>query len=163
MKKLSDKERRFVAEYLIDQNGTQAAIRSGYSKRSAKELAHRLLTKAHIRAAIDEKLTKVEEKALVTKEYVLTALKDITERCMQREPVMEFDYVEKEMRQVTAFDPKTGKTVGVWEFDSSGANKAVENLGRHLKLFTDKQEVDISGGLAERIKKARERTKHKAA
>ena len=51
-KKLTPKHARFVEEYLIDANGTQAAIRAGYSKRSAKVTASQNLSKANIAAEI---------------------------------------------------------------------------------------------------------------
>lgn len=159
MKTLSHKERRFVAEYLVDHNGTQAAIRAGYSAKTACEQASRLLAKVKVRAAVEKKLQVVEEKALVTKEYVIKSIKEVVERCMQHEPVMEFDHVEKELVQKKVFDMETGKMVGVYEFDSSGANKGLENLGRHLKLFTDKVEATITDSIADRLKRARDRAK----
>lgn len=58
-KKLNPKQLRFCREYVIDHNGTQAAIRAGYSKRTAKEQAYDLLTKPHVQGEI----AKLEEKA----------------------------------------------------------------------------------------------------
>ncbi|WP_324671053.1 terminase small subunit [Hymenobacter sp. GOD-10R] len=55
--KLTDKQQRFVEEYCVDWNGTQAAIRAGYSDSAAAEIAYENLRKPHIRAAIDERLT----------------------------------------------------------------------------------------------------------
>jgi phage terminase small subunit len=52
---LSDKRARFVAEYCLDQNGTQAAIRAGYAPGSAYSAAHRLLKNDEIRAAVAER------------------------------------------------------------------------------------------------------------
>ena len=60
MASLNPKQRRFVAEYLKDQNGTQAAIRAGYSKKTANEQASQLLAKLNIRKLVDEKLSKIE-------------------------------------------------------------------------------------------------------
>lgn len=51
-KPLSDLQQRFVEEYLVDQNATQAAIRAGYSAKTAKEQASRLLTKVNVSAAL---------------------------------------------------------------------------------------------------------------
>jgi phage terminase small subunit len=51
-KTLTDKQRRFVEEYCLDLCATQAAIRAGYSRRSAKEQGHENLTQPHIKAAI---------------------------------------------------------------------------------------------------------------
>lgn len=53
---LTGKQRAFIAEYMKDRNGTQAAIRAGYSAKTAGSIAHENLTKPEIRRAIDEKL-----------------------------------------------------------------------------------------------------------
>lgn len=50
---LTDKQKRFCEEYVIDWNGTRAAIASGYSKKTAKEIASENLTKPNIKAYID--------------------------------------------------------------------------------------------------------------
>jgi phage terminase small subunit len=52
-KQLSARERRFLDEYLVDLNATQAAIRAGYSARSAKVLGHRVLHRPHVAAAVE--------------------------------------------------------------------------------------------------------------
>ncbi|MGE9266402.1 terminase small subunit, partial [Escherichia coli] len=54
MAALSEKQRRFVAEYLIDLNGTQAAIRAGYSAKTAQEQSSRLLSNVMIAHAISD-------------------------------------------------------------------------------------------------------------
>lgn len=63
---LNAKHQRFVAEYLKDQNATQAAIRAGYSERTAKQQGSRLLTNADIAAAVKVKQTRVAKKAEIT-------------------------------------------------------------------------------------------------
>ena len=134
----------FVAEYMKDKNATQAAIRSGYSKKTAYSIGSENLKKPEIAEAIEYKLKEVEEKSLVTSDYVIQGFRDVAERCMQREPVMRFDYEEKqlvqEQEEVTDKDGKT-HTEGVWKFDSHGANKALESLGRYLNLFKDKDQA----------------------
>lgn len=71
---LSPKERRFVAEFLIDQKGGPAAIRAGYSKRSADQIASRLLRKDKVGRAVDRLLKKVEEKAELTAQAIRDAV-----------------------------------------------------------------------------------------
>lgn len=68
---LTPKMRVFVAEYLKDANGTQAAIRAGYSKATAGSQAERLLKKVEIRRAVDEALSKVEAKCELSVERTL--------------------------------------------------------------------------------------------
>jgi phage terminase small subunit len=127
---ITAKQQRFCEEYLIDLNGKQAAIRSGYSERTAEVQASRLLSKANVSARIAELKAARVERTEITADYVLTGLKEVAERCLQRVPVMEFNYEMKRMVQKTDSDDK-----GVWEFDSSGANRAFELLGKHVGVF----------------------------
>ncbi|MGO4840156.1 terminase small subunit, partial [Rhizobiaceae sp. 2RAB30] len=71
MTDLTPKQARFVEEYLIDLNATQAAIRAGYSQRYANDQAAQLLTKPQIRAAIDRKKVSRSERTEVTSDRVL--------------------------------------------------------------------------------------------
>jgi phage terminase small subunit len=71
---LNDKQRRFAAEYLKDQNATQAAIRAGYSEKTAGSQGHDLLKKPEIRLMLDKKLSKIEEKAEFTVEQAVRQL-----------------------------------------------------------------------------------------
>ncbi len=70
MATLSPKERRFVAEYLKDQNAAAAAKRAGYSAKTAKQQGSRLLTKVYLRDAIDAALKRIEAKSELTTELV---------------------------------------------------------------------------------------------
>lgn len=71
---LTDKQQRFVDEYLIDLNATQAAIRAGYSEKTAKEIGSENLTKPNIAKAITEAQEKLSNKAQVTVEMVVQGL-----------------------------------------------------------------------------------------
>ena len=73
-KKLTPKQARFVEEYLIDANGTQAAIRAGYSKRSAKVTASQNLSKANVAAAIAENRAARSVRTQVTADDVVQRL-----------------------------------------------------------------------------------------
>lgn len=73
---LTPKQQRFVAEYLTDLNATQAAIRTGYSKKTAKEQASRLLTNVNVRAAVDAAQAKLSGKLEITAEKVLRDIED---------------------------------------------------------------------------------------
>jgi len=145
---LTPKEEQFCAEYLVDRNGAQAAIRAGYAKKSAKVTASRLLTKANVKAHLAGLSSEVKKKTLVDAEYVIGGIKEVVERCMQRVPVMVTIGTHRVQLQ-----NEDGQ--GVWTFDAAGANRGLENLGKHLKLFTDRLEVEIIDNLAERLKAAR--------
>lgn len=71
---LTAKQERFVAEYLIDLNATQAAIRAGYSEKSARSQGHRLLTNADIETAIQEARAERSDRTEVTQDRVLEEL-----------------------------------------------------------------------------------------
>lgn len=71
---LNAKQRRFVDEYLIDLNATQAAIRAGYSKKTAAQIAEKLLRKADIQAEITKKQQKRSSRTEITQDRVLAEL-----------------------------------------------------------------------------------------
>ena len=58
---LTAKQKRFIDEYLLDLNATQAAIRAGYSEKTAKEIGYENLTKPHILTAIQDRMKELEE------------------------------------------------------------------------------------------------------
>lgn len=138
MNKLTEKQEAFIREYIIDLNATQAAIRAGYSEKTATEQGSRLLTNVKVRARIEELQNERAEKLKLNAEWVLNRLKEISDRCMTAEPVMTFDYESKSMIET-----------GEYQFDSTGANKATELIGKHLGMFKDK--VEITGGTVIRV------------
>ena len=75
--KLTDKQRTFVAEYLVDLNATRAAIRAGYSARNADKIGPELLGKTRVAAVIAEEQTKRAERTELTQDRVLEELKRI--------------------------------------------------------------------------------------
>lgn len=132
--KLTAKQQTFVKEYLVDLNATQSAIRAGYSEKTAQEQSSRLLSNVMVQEEIQKAMNERSNKLEITSEYVLSSLKTIAERCMQGEPVMRregSEWVE----------------TGEWKFDSNGANKSLELLGKHLKLFTDRLEHSGEAGV----------------
>jgi phage terminase small subunit len=138
-KKLTYKQRRFVQEYVIDLNATQAAIRAGYSKKTANEQGSQNLAKLSISKAIQKEFKEIADRNEVSVQWVLEGFIEVANRCMQRVPVMEFNKQEKQYVQVTDVNGE-----GVWTFNSSGANKALENIGRHLGMFNDKIDVNMT-------------------
>lgn len=146
MKKLTAKQSQFVIEYLVDLNATQAAIRAGYSEDTAGAIGAENLEKPQIKNAIEEQMDCRSKRTMITADWVLSSMREVAERCMQAKPVMVYNKEEKQFEQATALvEKESGERVeeGIWEFDSGGANKALENLAKHLKLLTDK--IDHSG------------------
>lgn len=77
MAELTDKQKRFCDEYLIDLNGAQAAIRAGYSADTAKEQASRLLTNVNVQNYIQERQQEIKSSTNITQERVLQELAKI--------------------------------------------------------------------------------------
>lgn len=139
---LTPKQAAFVREYLIDLNATQAAIRAGYSAKTARQIGEENLSKPDIAKYVQAAMDARAQKTGITAEYVLQGITEVIERCKQAVPVLD----------------EEGNPTGEWRFESSSALRGYELLGKHLKLFTDKVEVDVGETLAERLKAARERT-----
>jgi phage terminase small subunit len=138
---LTAKQEMFVAEYLVDLNATQAAIRAGYQEKTARQIGSENLSKPDIAEAIESAFKARSKRVNLNADYVLNNLVEISERCLQRAPVMEFDREEKQMEQKVDADGNH-----IWTFDAIGATKANELLGKHLKLFTDKTELSGANG-----------------
>lgn len=132
MAKLNAKQEMFCREYLIDLNATQAAIRAGYSERTAKSQGSRLLTNANVLARIKELKDKRADELELDAYWVLKRLKDISDRSMQMEPVMQFDPALGEMVET-----------GEFQFDSNGANRATELIGKHIGMFDPKLQLQL--------------------
>ena len=75
MSDITPKQARFVEEYLIDLNATQAAIRAGYSKKTAKQQGQRLLTNVDVQAAVTEAKETRSERTEITQDEVIQGLK----------------------------------------------------------------------------------------
>lgn len=121
---LTCKQRRFVQEYLIDLNATQAAIRAGYSEKTARQIAADNLSKVDIQNAVSEAFRARSERVEVTQDYVIGTLVANVERSMQREPVID----------------REGNLTGEYTYQGSVANKALELLGKHLGIFPERHE-----------------------
>lgn len=114
---LTPKQARFVEEYLLDLNAAAAARRAGYSEKNADSIAAQLLSKTKVFEAVQSAVAARSAKTEITAEYVLENLKRLSERCMSKE-----------------------------EFAPSAAARALELLGKHLGLFSDR--VELSGSLS---------------
>ena len=152
-KKLTPKQNRFVDEYLIDLNATQAAIRAGYSKNSARQIGDENLSKPVIAAAVAKAKRDRSESTKVDAEWVLRQAVELHMRCMQ------------EIRPVR--NPKTGKQVydddgnALFTFNAAAANRALEIIGKHVEVAAFRDRLEISSGselsLEERIQAGRKR------
>jgi len=151
--KISPKRRLFIAEYLIDHNGTQAAIRAGYSVKAADVQGPALMGISGIREEIEKEFEKRLEKIGVSKDRVLTEIARLAfsdNRRLYRKdgsllmPSEWDDETAAAIAGVETFEEFSGrgedrvqigitKKVKVWD-----KARCLELLGRHLKLFGEK-------------------------
>ena len=130
MTELSDKQKKFADEYLLTLNASAAYRKAGYTTGNDKAVAasaSRLLANAKVKAYIEERQAIMQEKTGINQAWVLNRLKDISDRCMQAIPVM--IKVDGELIES-----------GEYKFDSMGANRSTELIGKHLGMFSDKVE-----------------------
>ena len=132
--KLTDKQKRFCDEYLIDLNATQAAIRAGYSKKTANRIATENLSKPVIRNYIDERLKQLEDERIAKADEVLK-------------------YLTKGMRQELTEEVVVTEGIGdgcskarvvTKKISLKDSNKCAELLGKRYRLFAEKVEANVN-------------------
>lgn len=131
-KKLTQQQELFCREYVIDYNGTKAARRAGYSEKTARSQASRLLTNDNILSRIHAIQIEELKKLSVTPESVIMRYLEIYDRCMQNKPVMEWNYSEHKLVET-----------GEYTFDSKGAINALSKIGDYLAMFS--KNINLSG------------------
>ncbi|MDX8417909.1 MAG: terminase small subunit [Absicoccus sp.] len=127
--KLTAKQKRFVQEYLIDLNATQAAIRAGYSKKSAHSIGPENLEKPEIKQAIEEKLKQIdEEKTADAKE-----IREFWTRVMRGE----------EKDTVLRYDNEGHQVETEINVSMKDRIRASELMGKSFAMFTDKIDSNV--------------------
>jgi len=153
MSALTLKHRRFVAEYLKDQNASQAAIRAGYSKKNANVNGPRLLATAGIAEEIEARMRRIEREAEITVELVRKAL--FTMATADIREAFNADGTLKPIHEIP--DPVAKAIAGIEVDDRQGDLKKVrlvdrvklwELLGKHLGMFKEMHEVSGRDGRA---------------
>ncbi len=128
---LTEKQLRFICEYPIDLNAAQAAIRAGYSEDRARQTGYELLHNVTVSRALKAYREKLADECHITAGDIIRKLQEVAERCMQAEPVLEFDPEEKRMMPS-----------GEWQFDSKGANTAWSTIAKILGYLDSKGSGD---------------------
>ena len=132
--KLSGKQQRFADEYLIDMNATKAAIRSGYSEKTAYSQGQRLLKKVEIRAYIEQRMAEKEKELIADQDEILKYLTAVLRGESESEEIV----VESIGDYMT--EARTMKKAP----SEKDKLKAAELLGKRYNLFSDKMKVDVA-------------------
>lgn len=149
MAKLTAKQQRFCDEYLIDLNATQAAIRAGYSQKTAAVIATENLRKPNVRDYIEKRLAEKEEALIAKQDEVLKYLTAVMRRELSEHVVV--TTTEERSYYAPDDDGKMRKQTEKKEMPQiveiparlADANKAAELLGKAYTLFTDRVEQDV--------------------
>jgi len=164
MKKLTAKQQRFVDEYLIDLNGTQAAIRAGYSEKTAKAIASENLTKPDVIAAVQSAQAARAQRTQLDSDWVLERLSteavadlaDIYDDKGALKPIREWPLIWRQgliagVETAQEFEEVDGKKVPiglVHKVKISDRIRRVELIGKHTKngAFVEKHEHTGANG-----------------
>lgn len=130
-KKMTAKQKRFCDEYLVDMNATKAAIRAGYSVKTAKQIGQENLTKPDLKMYIEERMAKMEASLVADSVEVMMYLTDVLRG--------------KSFSSVLARDELGADRVIEKPPDEKERLKAAEMLGRAHMMFTDK--VNVKGAI----------------
>lgn len=177
MAELTPKQARFVEEYLVDLCATRAAIRAGYSEKTAAEQGYDLLRRPHIADALRKEQQKRSERVHVSQDYVLRRLLDISEADLIQASDEEGNLLPlaqwpKSLRMALdgldctelarqSLDDELEVSTHLRKVKLSSRLKALDMLGRHLGMWTDRVVIEDQAGLAERLAERRRRAQEK--
>ena len=154
-RKLTARQERFCEEFLLDLNATQAAIRAGYSAKTAHSCGPRLLANAGVAAAIALAKQARAEATKIDSDWVLREAVTLYQRCIQEiKPALH----PKSRRQL-----KDDSGNLLFTFNAAAANRALELVGKHVDIGAFKDRLEVSGGisLVERLQRGRDRVRMK--
>ncbi len=153
MAKLTAKQQRFVEEYLVDLNATQAAIRAGYSTKTANEQGNRLLVNVSIRTCIDQAIAERSKRTGINQDRVIRELARLAfvnannvidiGKATLKEGAIEDDTAAIASVKVKVIPTKEGEGVER-EIKLTDKIRALELLGKHLGMFTDRVKIEGS-------------------
>lgn len=133
-KPITDKQKRFVREWLVDMNGTRAAIRAGYSEKTAAQTASRLMKMPEVQAYRNELLKKEFDALGITRHSLAVEVYQMMQKCKGGTPHMVWNSSTKE------YEPD-----GTWEQNEKGLYKGAELLSRMLDKMSGQEDGDYGG------------------
>lgn len=153
---ITEKQKKFVEEYLIDLNATQAAIRAGYSVKNAGKIGHELLEKTRISNEITKKIAERSRRTGINADRVLIELAKIAfvnadDVIESKDATLKENASRDDLAAIQSIKVKTFGEDGVErEIKFADKIKALDMLGRHLGMWNDKLQVS---GMEEEQKK----------
>jgi phage terminase small subunit len=158
---MTPKQQRFVEEYLIDLNATQAAVRAGYSASTAMEQGYQLLQNTSVSSAITALKAERSKQTGIDAAWLLKRLADEAEADLNDiyddvgalKPIHEWPLIWRKglVGGIKAIEERddTGKVVGVVrEVKLSDRVKRLELIGKHVDVQAFKEQVEHSGGMS---------------
>jgi len=149
-KKMTPKQRRFCDEYLIDLNATQAAIRAGYSKKTATVIGAENLTKPYIKEYIEKRMAEKESELIADQNEVMKYLSSVMRRELKESVVVTLQnktekWVKDEDTGKLKKQTITEESPAVVDIPArlSDSNKAAELLGKAYGIYSDRVEADV--------------------
>jgi hypothetical protein len=149
---LTLKQKMFIDEYLVDLNATQAAIRAGYSPKTAKDIASQNLAKLNIRIEIDKRMAERSKRVGMNADRVLQELGKLA--FVKIEDVIDFETgrikptaTSDDLAAIQSIKIKPGEYGTEREIKFYDKKATLELLGKHLGLWTDKQEIEHTGSV----------------
>jgi phage terminase small subunit len=148
---MTKKQKCFIEEYLVDLNATQAAIRAGYSSQTAKEIGCENLAKPNIKSTIDKALAERSRRTGINQDRVIMELAKIaflnpTDVIDMDEATIRGEAGRDDTACIASVKVKTIPTedgaITEREVKTYDKIRALELLGKHLNMFTDKFKVD---------------------
>lgn len=150
---MTEKQQRFIDEYLIDLNATQAAIRAGYSVKTAKDIGCQNLAKLNIQQAISEKMAERSKRTGVNQDRIVLELAKIafvnavdvidSDDATIKAGATADDTAAIQSVKVKMIPTKEGEGVER-EIRLNDKLKALELLGKHLGMWNDKLDVNLN-------------------
>lgn len=137
---LTPKQQRFVDEYLIDLNATQAAVRAGYSEKTADVQGPRLLGNVGVRAAIRAAQVERSKATKIDQAWIIERAVEVIERSLQHRPVLD------RRGEPVMVETPTGEEAPAYAFDARGAVAGLVLLAKHTGGFVDRTEHAGPGG-----------------
>ena len=141
---MKTKQRQFFQEYVVHHNATKAAVRAAYAGSRGKQTGYRLMQNPEIIQAIEKLDAERRERLGVSADWVVEQWVTVYEKSLVGLPRTDRD--GKRVRVEV-----DGEATMVYDWSPAGANKALEQLAKHLGMQVERKEVSITGAVVYKL------------